>query len=104
MTDEHRGRAVLLAMLMTLAPFAGADDDEADYEQARRLLANGQILPLAEIVERVDVPPGARLLDLELENENGRWEYELEYLVGGQVKEFKIDAATGIVREEEEYD
>jgi len=89
---------------MTLASFAGADDDEADYEQARRLLASGQILPLAEIVKRVDVPSGARLLDLEFENENGRWEYELEYLVGGQVKEFKIDAATGTVREEEEYD
>ena len=97
-------RAVLLVMLMILAPFAGADDDEADYEQARRLLANGQILSLAEIAERVDVPPGARLLDLELENENGHWNYELEYLIDGQVQEFKIDAATGIVREEEEHD
>ncbi len=94
-----------LVLLMLCTSVVLAHEDEADYEQARRLLDSGKILSLDEIVERVGIPPGGRLLDVELENEHGRWEYELEYLVGGQVREYRIDAATGaVLGEEEEHD
>ena len=67
-----------------------------DYERARQLVAEGVILPLDTILNQAEIAPGWRLLEVELEREDGRWFYELEILKDrSEVIELKYDAETG---------
>lgn len=84
------------AVTVTAVP-AAADDD---HDAARRLEQQGEILGLEAILERMDFGSGSRLLETELEREDGRWVYELEVLdPDGRVTEHEVDAATGEVIE-----
>jgi uncharacterized membrane protein YkoI len=76
-----------------------ADDDP---REAQRLLQSGQILPLEGILQHAKgVRPG-KLLDVELERDDGRYVYELELLDDqGTVWKLKYDAATGALLEHE---
>jgi uncharacterized membrane protein YkoI len=76
-----------------------------DYEDAYRLRGRGEILPLEELLRRQDLGPGARILEIETEFEQGRHLYEIEYLDGGgRVRELRIDARTGKKRMDGEDD
>jgi uncharacterized membrane protein YkoI len=88
--------AVLLAAVLT-APAARADD-RRDHERARAAVQAGEVLPLPELLQRLQRTHPGQVLELELEREDGRWIYEVRLLQpGGQLLKLEVDAATAQV-------
>ena len=70
----------------------GASDD---HERVRELRRGGDIIPLSELLGRAELR-GLRVLEAELEDEDGRLVYELQLLdEAGRVQERSCDAASG---------
>lgn len=91
------GRAALLAgaAWLAVAPVAHADDD---HERARAAVQAGEVLPLPELLSRLQLSWPGQVLELELEREDGRWIYEVKLLQpGGQVVKLDVDARTAAV-------
>lgn len=90
-------RPLLLAAALALpsGPVpAGAP--RTDQDQARAARAREQVLPLERILAIVERHVDGRVIDTELEREDGRLRYELELLLpDGRVIEVEIDAHTG---------
>jgi uncharacterized membrane protein YkoI len=85
---------LLLALGLLLTGGAHGDD----HARARAWVESGQALPLAEILARLPVDLAGQLLEAELEEEDGRPVYELEWLTpGGRVLELEVDARDGRV-------
>lgn len=83
------------------APAAWADDD--DQDEARAAVERGEILPLADILDRVQPELPGRVLGVELEREDGVWIYELKILRDdGRRVEVEVDAATAAVLSRDE--
>ena len=92
--------AALLAGSVSPCGWASGRDD---HERARQALAAGQILPLATILERIAPAHPGQMLEVELENEGGRWIYEIKQLQrGGAVVKLKVDARDGRVLEKKD--
>jgi uncharacterized membrane protein YkoI len=90
------------AILSLLVAGTGQSDD---YEQAFRLRESGEILPLEELLRRLDLGADARILEIESEFEHGRRVYEIEYLSdNGRIHEVLIDARSGEILADEEDD
>lgn len=67
----------------------------ADDEDVRKLRSRGDIIPMAEIVEKLQ-QQDMRVLEAELEREHGQLVYELELLApNGRVYEQYYNAVTG---------
>jgi uncharacterized membrane protein YkoI len=68
-----------------------------DHDTIKRLRDAGEILPLETIIKKFQKTYSrGRILDAELENEDGRYVYELVILDGkGSVRELEYDARTG---------
>jgi len=83
--------AVLLAGAMTAVPA-----DDIGHEAARRLRQAGLIVPLGDILADVTARHPGRVIETELERDDGRYVYEIELLGDdGRVYEFEFDAASG---------
>ena len=89
----------LLQTVLLLVFFIGsnvwADDDQ---ERVRELVKSGEIMPLEQLLQKVISQEMAklRLLEVELEHEDGRLVYELELVdEQGVVRELLFDAKTG---------
>ena len=98
---------ITLFLLLGLFVGAVAADDAADedHEQARRLKELGKILPLEQIIKAAQVEHPGRVIEVDLEKEDGRHIYEVELLdAHGEVWELQFDAASGklIKRERED--
>jgi len=84
----------LPAVALPLHP-AAADDD---HERARAALEAGQIRPLSEILAEVERRYVGRVIETELDREDGQWVYEFKLLPPtGRVFKLELDAATGAV-------
>lgn len=99
----------LLAAALMLAALAGAAAPAAatfeDYERARAALARGEILPLAEILQRVEAETGGRMIEVEFEIGDGQHLYELELIQpDGRIIEVTVDAASGEILAIEDED
>jgi uncharacterized membrane protein YkoI len=91
----------LCGCVLALATFAALAADVGQHE-ARRLRDTGTIMSLEAIMEAALALNPGRVLDTELEHEDGRYIYELEVLdAGGNVYELELDAATGELLERE---
>lgn len=91
---------LLLSLLATGTVLAGREDD--DHERVYEARQDESILSLEEILERLDLGPDARVLEVEHEIEHGRNIYEIEYLMkGGDIYELEVDAATGKILKRE---
>lgn len=67
-----------------------------DHERARTLLEQGEILSLSEIMKQTSIEFPGKLLEVELEEEDGLIVYKIEYLGEHDViMEMLIDARTG---------
>lgn len=70
--------------------------DDVGPDVARRLLAEGRIKPLTEILSAVQPHVPGEVLEVELELEKGVYVYEIKLLgPNGRVQEVEADAATG---------
>ncbi len=90
-------KTALALLLWSLAAGPSADH-EAAYELARE----GRILPLERILEQQRRDRPGRILEVELEREDGNLVYELELLdADGRVWELYYDAVSGRLLETE---
>ena len=72
--------------------------DSGGQDRARRALESGEILPLREILQRVERDTPGQVIDVELEREAGRWIYEIKLLAaGGAIVGLEVDARDGSV-------
>jgi|HigsolmetaAR205D_1030408.scaffolds.fasta_scaffold00972_7 uncharacterized membrane protein YkoI len=96
-------RTLLLALAMLpamLSPTATPADE--DHEIARRAVERGEILPLSRILALIERDHPGRVLEVELDREDGRYVYEIEVLrTDGRVIELTYDASTGELLETE---
>lgn len=86
---------LLLAASLAWAPAAGAQE-RRDHERARAALEAGEIRPLAELLAEVERRYRGRVIEADLERDDGQWLYELKILPSnGRLFVIEIDAATG---------
>jgi hypothetical protein len=97
MSRKYSLRFLLPAAVLAasaLSPAAAADRE--DHDRARAALEAGQIRPLSEILAEMERRYMGRVIETELEREDGRWVYEFKLLPPtGPVFELEVDAATG---------
>lgn len=83
---------VTLGSLTSLPALA----DQRDHDRARQALERGEILALADILPRIESRIDGRLIDVELDREDGRFVYELTWITRqGRIIESTVNAATG---------
>ncbi len=102
--------SAVLAILLAAATAVRADsdgweDDDHDYDRARRASERGEILPIGEILARLGEQVPGKVLDLDLEREHGSWIYEIKVLdARGRLLELKVDARSGrVIRHEDDH-
>jgi len=96
-------RLFLFMLLLSLLVVGSGYAD--DYEEAYRLRERREILPLEELLRRLELGAETRILEIESEFEHGRRVYEIEYLdQRGRIREVLIDASSGeVLADEEEH-
>lgn len=96
-------RFLVLCLTAVLAwPLAQAD---SDHDRARNAVQAGQVLPLKTVLERLEREHPGQVLEVELEQEDGRWVYEVKLLqAGGRLVKLELDAASGEVLKRRERD
>lgn len=88
-------RHMLVVLALLLAAPALADDD---HDRAREALARGEILPLSRILAVVEQEVGGRIIEIDLDRDDGRYVYDVEAVSrDGRLVELTIDAATGAI-------
>ena len=88
--------ALLLAAAVLAAPATLLAD--RDHDAARRALEDGKVLPLRRILDAAESQFGGSALEVELDDDDGRWIYEVKLLApGGRIVKLKLDAATAEV-------
>ncbi len=91
------GAALLLAL-----PVSSVAGNEEDHERARAAVLRGDALPLDQILARLPLREGERLIEVEFEREDGRWVYELEFIgADGRVRELEVDALSAAILEDD---
>jgi hypothetical protein len=79
----------------------GGDEDETrDHDAARSAVQKGEALPLSKVISMVGSNLGGDIVEIEFEQDNGRWIYEFKVIDhSGRFREVYVDAATArIVR------
>ncbi len=89
---------VLLVAVLAAASGCALADDVKDHDRARQALESGEILPLRQILEKIEAAYPGQVLEVELERKHGRWLYELKLLQkdGLRIK-LLVNAADGEV-------
>ena len=92
----NRRTIYLTGSLLLLVLLGGTDkllaDD--DHYRARELSESGEIMPLEQLLEKIQ--GYGRVLEVDLESEHGRHVYEIEFLDSeGKVRERYFDASSG---------
>jgi uncharacterized membrane protein YkoI len=81
--------------LVLASPVALADNDQ---DRARAAVQAGKALPLKAVLERLEREHPGQVLEVELEQDDGRWIYEIKLLqAGGRLLKLELDAASGEV-------
>ena len=87
-------RLLAAVLLLTLPALSVLADD--DQDRVLQLRQQGRVLPLEQILDRLDPSQRARILEVELEQEEGRVIYEVKYVdPAGRILKLVIDARTG---------
>lgn len=90
----HTTMNLLLILIVLISPGVAHADD--DYIEARRLQDAGEILSLDSLLKNIRPEFPGKILEIELENEDGKIVYEVEILGDdGIVREIYINAKTG---------
>jgi len=95
MNIMRRQFVLALALLLALAPYALAQD-RRDHERARVALEAGEIRPLAELLGDIERRFRGRVIEADLDRDDGQWLYEFKILPpNGRMFVIEVDAATG---------
>lgn len=92
--------ASLCAVLLAMPSVAASDDDDDDdassqQDEARDAVKRGLARPLQEVLAFVAKTIKGDIVEIELDEDDGRYLYEIEYVApSGQLMEIKIDART----------
>lgn len=71
---------------------------DSDQDRARAAVQAGKVLPLRTLLERLERTHPGQVLEVEIEQDNGRWIYEIKLLQpGGRLLRLELDAATAEV-------
>ena len=96
---------ILIALIAAIGAPLGAAADDSDHDLARRLLEQGRILPLADIVDKVRSEIPGEMLEVEFKTDDGAYIYELKILrPDGRVQEIEVEAASGKIIKIEDDD
>ncbi len=98
-------KPILFVVLVVASVIAGHAFADNDHQEPRRLMQQGEILPLQQILDHIAEERKGRVLEVEFKRKKDRVIYEIELLgEQGRVWEFEVDAASGEIlkREEEE--
>src|SRR3989441_13288005 len=83
-------RLLVVGLVLACAAAAGADDDHA---RARSAYEAGEIVSLQAILNRVQAEFTGSPLEIELENDDGRFIYKVKLLApGGAIVKLEYDA------------
>ena len=89
----QRLAAALLCVAMVCST-ARADDHD-DHERARHAVQSGQIRPLSEVLDALKKSHPGQVLEVELEQDDGQWLYEIKLLqTDGRLIKLKVNART----------
>ncbi|MFV0303194.1 MAG: PepSY domain-containing protein [Paracoccus sp. (in: a-proteobacteria)] len=98
----------LAALSQPLAPQGSPEDEDdipADHDFARAAVARGEFLPLEAILDIVGKAHPGQVVEIELELDDGIWEYEIEIVTpGGRLIEVDLAATDGRILEVEDED
>ncbi|WP_306602737.1 PepSY domain-containing protein [Azonexus sp.] len=89
------GCCAILSLWALLGPFGttAQADTRQDHEIARRAMAAGEILPLRTVLQRLEQAYPGEVLEVELEQESGRWIYEVKLLGSdGSISKLMVNA------------
>ena len=87
---------ILLLVALTAWPMSGHTQERRDHERARAALEAGLIRPLSELLAEVERRYRGRVIEAELDRDDGQWLYEFKILpTNGRVFTIELDAATG---------
>ena len=100
-SNLRAGRRLALALLAFCSVALARD---LDQDEALRLRQQGVILPLEQVLQQaLDRYPGAKLLEVELEEKHDVYVYEVELLtVEGVARELHLKADTGQLLKDKE--
>lgn len=83
-------------LMLLMGSVAQADTDEKDHDRARQLREAGVIVAVEPLVAEAKRRLPGRLLEIEFEEEDDKYVYEIELVDRkGIVREFFFDAKTG---------
>jgi uncharacterized membrane protein YkoI len=103
-TPSRRRLAILLVLAacgLVSAP-VGSEPHDDDAERARRAVREGRFVPLSTILDWLETRYEGRAIEVELEDDEGKAIYEVEWLTPqGAVVEIEFDAHTGELLEVE---
>lgn len=96
----------LTRVLLFLVFTGSVNARDLAQDEALRLRAQGRIIPLEQLLSLVETRhPNASLLEVELEEDDDIYIYEVELAThDGVVRELEIDASTGKILKDEEED
>lgn len=83
-------------LFCVLALSSAAPGLAVDIDEVMRLKESGAIMSLEDLLERVRREYPGRIIEIELEKENGKYVYEIDLVdEDGIVWELELDASTG---------
>ncbi|WP_130469881.1 PepSY domain-containing protein [Candidatus Magnetaquicoccus inordinatus] len=86
----------LLGFDVSLGSLWADRGEHGDHDRARHLMRKGEILPLEQIVSGLAQHGKGRLLAVELQQKQGQWIYEIQYMdEQGRLLEEGYDARSG---------
>lgn len=86
----------------TLLPSPAAAGDDSRIGEIRRLREEGKVLPMEEILARSRQAQPGQVVEVELDDEDGRYVYEVKIIDDAdRVHKLELDAASGEVRKRE---
>lgn len=96
---------IISACAMGIASMVSNVHADDDHQRIRQLQRSGEILSLEKIFDRARAVKRGRILDAELDDDDGRYIYEIELLdAKGRVWEMEFDARTGSLLELDQDD
>jgi len=92
-----RGPKTIIVAITTFFMMVSAHSG-SDHDQARSALLRGEIMPLKQLLERLETTHPGQILEVELEREGNRWRYEVKILqTEGKLLKLDVDAVSGEV-------